>query len=349
MTHPGSPEGSPAAGRGSSAGGCPSRVAVLGLGLIGGSLARRLVEYGCTVLGWDPDGDTRVAARSAGIEILPSAQDLARSDVELLIVAVPLRAVEQTADLLAGLLPAATVVTDVASVKTPVRAAMVRVGLGDRYVGAHPMAGTERSGFDASDPALLTGARWALTLDETTTERAFLMVASMITEIFAGVVLPLTDDVHDEAAALISHVPHVVATELLNLVAHAAIRPVAVGLAAGSFRDGTRVARTTARRTQAMVTDNAAWVVPVLRRAIADLTHLAQALESNGPTSEFFDRADVLRDDGVQALPESQVVRTVCLAELPGWQVELAALGAHGAQISRVDPAQGTILVTSPT
>ncbi|SDC53932.1 prephenate dehydrogenase [Sanguibacter gelidistatuariae] len=347
----------------------PARVAVLGLGLIGGSVARRLLDRGCAVVGWDPDGATREAARTLGIEILTAVQDLARADADLVVVAVPLRAVDQTAELLAGILGPQTVVTDVASVKAPVRSAMDRVGLGAQYVGAHPMAGTEHSGFDASSGDLLSGVRWAVTLDEATSERAFLMVAALITGAFDGVVFPLTDDVHDEAAALISHVPHVVATELLNLVAHAEIRPVAVGLAAGSFRDGTRVARTTPRRTQAMVTDNAAWVAPVLRRAIADLTRLAQSLESNGPTDEFFDRADLLRDDGdggsatngrtaagtdtelttnSESEPESESVRTIRLADLPSWQRELTRLGALGARVLEADPIRGTVLVVAP-
>lgn len=332
----------------------PARVAVLGLGLIGGSVARRLLDRGCAVLGWDPDGATREAARGIGIEVLTSPADLVEAGVDLVVVAVPLRAVEQTADLLAGILPPETVVTDVASVKAPVRAAMNRVGLGAQYVGAHPMAGTEHSGFDASSGDLLSGARWAVTLDEETSERAFLLVAAMITELFDGVVFPLTDDVHDEAAALISHVPHVLATELLNLVAHAQIRPVAVGLSAGSFRDGTRVARTTPRRTQAMVTDNAVWVAPVLRRAIADLERLAQALESNGPTDEFFDRADILRssDSGADPAsdgdPASEVVRTIRLADLHGWQRELTRLGALGARVLEADSPRGTVVVVTP-
>ena len=345
--------------------GLPRRVAVLGLGLIGGSVARRLLEVGTTVLGWDPDAATREAARSLGIEVLAAPHDLGGAEVDLVIVAVPLRAVDQTAQLLAGVLGPQTVVTDVASVKAPVRAAMVRAGLGEQYVGAHPMAGTEHSGFDASQADLLLGARWALTLAPETSERAFLMVAGLITRAFDGVVFPLTDEVHDEAAALISHVPHVVATELLNLVAHAAIRPVAVGLSAGSFRDGTRVARTTPRRTQAMVTDNAGWVVPVLRRMIADLEHLAGALESNGPTDDFFDRADVLREsaggsggaggagassvgNGAGNGSDAEVVQTLTLARRPAWQGELSRLGASGGRVLAADPARGTVVVVAP-
>ena len=328
--------------------GVPGRVAVVGLGLIGGSVARRLLDRGTAVVAWDPDPATREAARGLGIEVLASPADLAGTGVDLVVVAVPLRSVDQTAQLLSGVLGPHTVVTDVASVKAPVRDAMVRAGLGAQYVGAHPMAGTEHSGFGASHTDLLAGARWAVTLDSTTPAHGFLLVAALITQVFEGIVYPLTDDVHDEAAALISHVPHVMATELLNLVAHAAIRPVAVALSAGSFRDGTRVARTTPRRTQAMVTDNATWVVPVLRRAIADLEQLARALESNAPTEEFFDRADVLRDAAGTDVAGDEAVRTVTLADLPAWQDELCRLGESGGRVLSADPGRGAVVVVDP-
>lgn len=321
-----------------------SRVGVLGLGLIGGSVARALLAAGRTVVGWDPDGATRESARDLGVEVLGSVEDLADVPLDLLVLAVPLRAVGQTVAALAPVLGEETVLTDVASVKAPVRAAVVSAGLGERYVGAHPMAGTEHSGFDASDADLLRGARWALTLDASTRSRSVLLVAELVTTVFDGVVVPLTDDVHDEATALISHVPHVVATELLNLVARAPVRPVALGLAAGSFRDGTRVARTTPRRTQAMVTDNAPWVAAALRRSIADLTRLALALETHASTDEFFDRADLLRS-GEEV---TEVVRTLVLDDGPGWQARLTDLGARGAQVLEVDAAAGTLVVSAP-
>ena len=141
--------------------GLPGRVAVLGLGLIGGSVARRLLDRGAQVVAWDPDPATRESARDLGIEVLTGPEGLAGVAVDLVVVAVPLRAVERTAQLLSGVLGPHTVVTDVASVKAPVREAMVRAGLGAQYVGAHPMAGTEHSGFGASRADLLTGARWA--------------------------------------------------------------------------------------------------------------------------------------------------------------------------------------------
>lgn len=118
----------------------------------------------------------------------------------------------------------------------------------------------------------------------------------LVTGPLGGTAAVLTDDLHDEAVALVSHVPHVLANQLLGAVAGAPVRDVALRLAAGSFRDGTRVGFTDPRRTEAMVTENAAWVAPALRLAARDLERLADALDSNAPTHWFFDRPDPVRE-----------------------------------------------------
>jgi prephenate dehydrogenase len=105
----------------------------------------------------------------------------------------------------------------------------------------------------------------------------------------------LTDEEHDAAVTLVSQVPHVVATQLLNAAVRSPLRDAALALAAGSFRDGTRVAYTDPERTRAMVEANAAHVVPALREAARDLLDLAERLETGGSTAEFFHQADPLR------------------------------------------------------
>jgi prephenate dehydrogenase len=297
-------------------------VGIIGLGLIGGSLARALVGAGMPVIATDPSEDARTAARSAGMQIADDVAGLCANRPELIVLAVPLRAMPAVSLEVAACLDGARgwdpTVTDVGSVKGPVRDAIRDAGLTGRYVGAHPMAGTENSGFDASFPDLLRGIRWAVTVepagarpgnagpasgtdggpapDAATDPDRLAAVLRLITGQLGGTVTVLTDDAHDEAAALVSHVPHVLAGELLGLVAGAPVRDVAVGLAAGSFRDGTRVAYGDPRRTEAMVTQNAAWVAPALRLAARDLEMLAEALDSNAPTGWFFDRPEPLRD-----------------------------------------------------
>ncbi|ACZ29999.1 Prephenate dehydrogenase [Xylanimonas cellulosilytica DSM 15894] len=284
-----------------SATGVPGRVAVLGLGLVGGSLARLLHARGVAVVGQDVDPGTVAAARAAGLRTTADVAE-AVDGADLVVLAVPLRAMRATAAEVARHLGPDATLTDVGSVKGPVRQAVEAAGLGERYVGAHPMAGTERSGFAASSADLLDRAPWAVTVPSPrpaghAADRLEGLLR-LVTGPLAGTAAVLTDDVHDEAAALVSHVPHVLATQLLNAVAGAPVRDAALGLAAGSFRDGTRVAHTDPARTEAMVVENAAWVAPVLRKTVRDLEALVAALETNAPVHGFFHAADDVRAAG---------------------------------------------------
>ncbi len=327
-----------------------ARVAVLGLGLVGGSLARLLQARGVDVVGQDVDPATVLAARAAGLAAT-GAVDEAVDGADLVVLAVPLRAMRATALQVARTIGPDATLTDVGSVKAPVRQVVEEAGLGARYLGAHPMAGTEHSGFAASSAALLDAAPWAVTVarsDATqpgatepgTTEpgtgaaavdeQRLARLLSLLTGTLGGTVAVLTDDVHDESAALISHVPHVLATQLLNMVAGAPVRGAALRLAAGSFRDGTRVARTDPARTEAMVTQNAAWVAPVLRKVVRDLEALVAGLETNAPVHGFFHAADELRGSGSEGRPAAQVPLRA------GWSAVLAERCAAGAVVTAV-------------
>lgn len=191
------------------------------------------------------------------------------------------------------------------------------------------MVGVGAAGMAGTDPARLE------------------LVLRLVTGPLGGTAAVLTDELHDEAAALVSHVPHVLANQLLGAVAGAPVRDLALRLAAGSFRDGTRVGLTDPRRTEAMVTENAAWVAPVLRLAARDLERLAEALDSNAPTHWFFDRPDPVRErlgrpggsrvTGLHpgdAAAGSGVGADVETVPLTGdWPAELVARCARGAVV----------------
>ena len=270
-------------------------VGIISLGLIGGSIALRLREQGITVFAWNPSPGALEQAAHYGVQPTSSIADLCAQRPDVLILANPLRAMAHVIGEVAGAVQPGTVITDVGSVKGPIAELIAAAGLSERFVGAHPMAGTEATGFAAADPGILAGARWALAVEAKTQDGAFARIVHLVTGLLGGVVHAVDSQTHDEAAALISHVPHVLATELLNMVARAPVRDLALALAAGSFRDGTRVGHTDPRRTESMVVENAAWVAPALRVVIRDLEMLVAALESNGSTAEFFDTASEVR------------------------------------------------------
>jgi prephenate dehydrogenase len=233
-------------------------VGVVGLGQLGGSLAAALVAGGREVTGWDVDPAARDAAAARGVRI---GRDLGG----VVVLAVPLPAMTGALEGL-DVDPAATV-TDLGSVKTPVLAEL-GPALGGRYVGGHPMCGTERSGHEATDPALFTGARWALCLEPDTELPRWLRVAEVALAAGAEVV-PATAAEHDDAVAAVSHVPHLLAAALAAAAGEAG--PLALALTAGSFRDGTRVIGSDPGFVTARVQGNAGPTAAALARVLEQL------------------------------------------------------------------------------
>ena len=212
----------------------PVRVAVIGLGLIGGSVARRLARSH-DVTGWDTDPATRELAAAAGLAVAAGVEDAA-AGADVTVLATPLAALATVLTALST--TDCPVLTDVGSVKAPVLAAARAAGVADRFVGGHPMAGTERAGFAAADPALLDGAAWVLCVEDDTDLTAWLRVAELVTGA-GGHAVPCRAADHDDAQARISGLPHLLALALAVAGAAAArsparSRPAPSGTAPGS-------------------------------------------------------------------------------------------------------------------
>ena len=252
-------------------------VGIVGLGLIGGSLARRLTERGVRVVAWNHRPHPYAQAEADGIFCKSTLSELMDAEPDVVVLCNPLKAMPA---ILAALAPLMgdhpnTTLTDVGSVKGMVRDQVKAAGLGKCYVGAHPMAGNELSGWQAADPYLYDGALWAITVDESTDYRRFLDVAAMITKDVGNRVIVVDDETHDKAAAMISHMPHVVSTALINeLVANP-------------------------DRTRAMVEEDSLNVEALLRRMAARLTDMADQLHAGAAGEQdvmgFFAEGDLFR------------------------------------------------------
>jgi prephenate dehydrogenase len=210
----------------------PRRASVSGLGLIGGSIALGLTERGWVVSGTDRDPARVQQALDMGI-IATEGLD---PEAEITFVATPvLSLAEQAAVALAA---TRGVVTDVGSVK----AGVVDAIDDPRFVGGHPMAGSELEGLDGADGSMFAGAVWVLTPSATTADTTFSTVAAVVAELGAEVVA-LPAERHDQVVAVISHVPHLAAATLMGLASTRAEEHAALlRLAAGGFRDMTRIA-----------------------------------------------------------------------------------------------------------
>lgn len=261
------------------------RIAIVGLGLIGGSLARRLVNAGCEVTAWNHNDRPYATAEADGIICKPTLAALAETKPNVLVLCNPLKAMPEILGALKPLIDTeTTTLTDVGSVKGMVRDQVKAIGLDGCYVGAHPMAGNELSGWEASDPTLYDDALWAITVDEHTEYRRFRAVADMIVNRCGNRLIVLDDATHDRCAALISHMPHVIATAMINELVANPNRNIAAALAAGSWRDMTRVALTDPNRTRAMVEEDAANVETLLRNMANRLTLVANVLHDMADT-----------------------------------------------------------------
>jgi prephenate dehydrogenase len=278
-------------------------VSIVGLGQLGGSLAAALVAAGRPVAGWDTDPGARATAAARGVTIT-------RELSGVVVLAVPLPAMGTALD---GLVvdPDATV-TDLGSVKVPVLAELGPVS-GGRFVGGHPMCGTERSGHEAVDPSLFAGARWALCVEPGTELPRWLRVAEVALAVGAEVV-PVTAAEHDDAVAAISHVPHLLAAALAAAAAEAG--PLALALAAGSFGSGTRVIGSDPAFVTAMVEGNAAPTAAALERVLAQLQRPRAELVSAG-------HAVVTRPDGRRPV------------RIPLERAALLSLGRAGGAVTR--------------
>lgn len=208
------------------------RAGLVGTGLIGGSIGLALRRAGWHVTATDPDESALATALELGA-IDATGTD---PDAEVTFIATPVRAVAAAAS--AALASGPGVVTDVGSVK-----ASIVTAVGDpRFVGGHPMAGSEQEGVAGADPDLFAGAVWVLTPTAATDDAAYARLRAVITDLGADVVA-LDPAHHDALVAVVSHVPHLTAASLMRLADDRATEHRALlRLAAGGFRDMTRIA-----------------------------------------------------------------------------------------------------------
>ncbi|MCH4250237.1 MAG: prephenate dehydrogenase/arogenate dehydrogenase family protein [Microbacteriaceae bacterium] len=316
----------------------PRPLGIVGLGLIGGSIARAVAPDGPVVA-------VDAAVREApGIELVDSIGELCARHPWLIVVATPLRAMPAVFAELDAAVDAETTLADVASVKGPLLAQLDELLPRSRgqYLSLHPMAGTEFSGFSHSAPDLLTGAPWAVVpAPWGIAPERLLQVVAWLCSRFSARVHPLPAPAHDAAVALISQFPHVLANTLLALAGRSPAAAVALGLAAGSFRDGTRVAGTATARTEAMVLDNATAVIPLLEAAAASLQDTAAELRHGRP-GNIFPEAEATRAHRGPTVARPYRLR----ADLPAVE-GLLELGRSGGWITSAAPAaEGWLLQT---
>lgn len=263
----------------------PASANIIGLGLIGGSIAAALSTRGWQVHG--TDRDPGVCARATELGLIVDS-DLDES-AAISFVTVPVTAVPAVVrDVLAK---TNGVVTDVGSVKASVCAAVEDA----RFVGGHPMAGSELHGLDGSNADLFRGATWVLTPTASTSDETFQVTAEAV-KLLGAEVMVLAPDRHDHLVALVSHLPHLTAATLMGLAVRESEEHLAVlRLAAGGFRDMTRVASGSAAIWVDICRENRDAIVAALDEMVTGLSRM-RAIVSEGRSDDLLEHLQRARE-----------------------------------------------------
>ncbi len=273
------------------------RANVMGLVLIGGSLALALKKNGFNISGSDENIETSKSALEREIISAIGVDPLA----EISFIATPVSSIPMQASI--ALAQTKGIVSDVGGVK----ASVVDAVRDPRFVGGHPMAGSELAGLDGADETLFEGAVWVLTPSVESSDETFEKLAKIITSLGAEIVV-LEAQRHDRLVAVVSHLPHLTAATLMGLAHVTAEEHVAVlRLAAGGFRDMTRVASGQPQIWIDICRENRDAILDALDGMIAGLSEMRRIVD---------------KQDNEQLLVRLQTARSA-RANLPGRVHEL--------------------------
>jgi cyclohexadieny/prephenate dehydrogenase / 3-phosphoshikimate 1-carboxyvinyltransferase len=254
------------------------RVAILGLGLMGGSVARGIasLQLAHRIVGWSPESTERDAALTAGAVTLAAGQwREAVVDADLVVLAAPLEATRRLLAEVADATPATTTLTDVASLKAPLAETAEAAGVAARWVGSHPMAGAESSGFWASRADLFEGARvWTV---ERGAEDAHVRAVERLWTGLGAAPRAIEAEEHDRLMAWVSHLPQLLANALADVLEHAGVDADRLG---PGGRDMTRLAGSDPRIWSDLLAQASPTLVGGLRGVAQRAERLADLVES---------------------------------------------------------------------
>ena len=278
-----------------------ARVTIIGLGLIGSSLARAIRETMPTVrvTGYDADAGVREIAR--GIDLCDDVTDTAGAsvtDADLVILCVPVRAMGTAAAEMAEELPAEAIISDVGSCKVDVLAQLNAALPGRTIIPAHPVAGTENSGPEAGFASLFKG-RWCIVTPPADADPAAVERVSELWRRVGADVERMDPAHHDLVRAVTSHLPHLIAYTIVGTASDLedVTQSEVIKYSAGGFRDFTRIAASDPTMWRDVFLANKDAVLEMLQRFSEDLSALQRAIRWNDGDALFnlFTRTRAIR------------------------------------------------------
>lgn len=278
----------------------------IGLGLIGGSIARALKEYDhhIKIVAYDVNPETlRLARQDAVADVAALGIDESFSDCDYIFLCAPVQKNDGNLAAVKRVISDKCLLTDVGSVKSAIHSAVREAGLEHCFIGGHPMAGSERTGYINSKAALLENAYYILTptpLVPAEKLEAYRELAAHM----GAIPLILDYESHDYVTAAVSHLPHIVAASLVNLVRDSDSKDgIMKMIAAGGFKDITRIASSSAVMWQQICLTNTENISSLLQAYIDSLCAVRAQLDGGCEKELYslFDSARIYRDSFVNA------------------------------------------------
>jgi prephenate dehydrogenase len=339
------------------------KISIIGLGLIGGSLAKALNERaGITcIAAVDHDKETLKNARNDGIIMHGSiTADKCILDSDIIFICTPLKYTKNLLILLNGAVKQECIITDVGSTKGDIINFADSLSGLNNFIGGHPMAGSEKAGYHASSSHLFENAYYILCPGNKTPERSINIISDLL-EIIGAIPVIMDAREHDSIVASISHVPHIIASGLVNLVRETdTSEGKARILAAGGFRDITRIASSNPEMWEGVILGNAIETNRILNYYIEILINIKDSIEKGDSKAilNFFESARKYRDSlpkNKKGLLEPYFEIVVDVVDKPGIIGEITSiLGRNNINIKNINVSnsreyeQGCLRITFP-
>jgi prephenate dehydrogenase len=277
------------------------QVGFIGLGLIGGSIAKniRRVFPDTTIVAFDVERHSLEAAKKEGVvTTIAEKVDHTFAECDYIFLCAPVHFNLEYLSILKDMIQPSCIVTDVGSVKSDIYYAVEKLGMEHCFIGGHPMVGSEKSGYKVANDRLIENAYYFLTPSPNMKQEMVDRFSGFIKQLGA---LPIIfePERHDEATASISHIPHIIASGLVNLVReHDDNHGMLKQLAAGGFKDITRIASSSPTVWQHICLSNSDYIQTQLEEFIHELDRLKSAIQQQDQEYlfDYFKSASDYRD-----------------------------------------------------
>lgn len=264
------------------------KIGFIGLGLIGGSLAKAIRKFhpDTAILAFDKNETSLEQALTDGtVNNIKTELDSSFSDCDYIFLCAPVQFNAEYLTALADIIGPDTIITDVSSTKTKVHRTVAALGMDEVFIGGHPMAGSEKSGYEHAAAFILENAYYVITPTPSSPPNRVAELKELVASVGALPIV-LNYKEHDYAVAAISHVPHLIASSLVNLVKDSDSKEGTMKLlAAGGFKDITRIASSSPVMWEQICTTNSENIAKLLGNYIDSLNAVKDAVEQkNGQT-----------------------------------------------------------------